>query len=67
VDKPVRTNDDTRMPLSATIVVGGLALFGAITLVTWVVAAVAGLAKFVIAVVVLMALVAWVAGRRMDR
>jgi hypothetical protein len=66
VNKPVRTDDDSRLPLSATIAIGGLALFGAITLVGWVFSAVMGLAKAIIAVVVVVAVIGWIAGRRLD-
>jgi hypothetical protein len=67
VEKPVRTNDDSRLPLSATLVIGGLALFGAITLVSWLIGLAFGILRFVIAVVVIVGLVGWVAGRRLDR
>lgn len=66
MNKPVRTDEDSRLPISATIAIGGLALFGAITLVGWLVGALVGLAKFVIAAVVIVALVGWLAGRRLD-
>lgn len=66
MNKPVRTDDD-RMPLAATIAIGGLALFGAITLLTWLFSAVVGFVKFAIAVVVVLAVIGWIAGRRLDR
>jgi hypothetical protein len=64
MDKPVRTDDDDRLPLSATVVIGGLAVLGAISLVGWAVAFLAGLLRLVIIVVVVVAAVAWVGGRR---
>lgn len=67
MDKPVRTSDDSRLPLAASVAIGGLALFGAITLVGWLFSAVVGIAKFVIAVVVVLAVLSWLAGRRLDR
>jgi uncharacterized membrane protein len=67
VDKPVRTTDDSKLPLGATVAIGGLALFGAITLVSWLFSAVLGVAKFVIAIVVVLGLISWLANRRLDR
>lgn len=67
MEKPVRTDDDSRLPLSATIAIGGLAVFGAITLVSWVLGALIGIVKFVLAGVVIVALLGWLAGRRIDR
>ncbi|MFP3907874.1 MAG: hypothetical protein ACLFWR_12640 [Acidimicrobiales bacterium] len=67
MEKPVRTDDDSRLPLSATIAIGGLAVFGAITLVSWVLGALIGIVKFVLAGVVIVALLSWLAGRRVDR
>lgn len=65
MNKPVRT-DDSSLPLSATIAIGALALFGAITLVGWIFSAIIGLAKTIIAVVVIVAVVGWILGRRLD-
>lgn len=67
MDKPVRTSNDSKMPMAATVAIGGLAVFGALTLVMWLIGVIAGIAKFVIAVVVILALVSWAAGRRFDR
>lgn len=66
MNKPVRTNDD-KMPLAATIAIGGLALFGAITLLGWLLSAIVGFVKFGIAVVVVFAVISWLVGRRADR
>ncbi|QGG96462.1 hypothetical protein [Actinomarinicola tropica] len=66
MDKPVRANDD-KMPLAATIAIGGLALFGAITLAGWLLSALVGFIRFGIAVVVIFAVISWLAGRRADR
>lgn len=55
------------MPLPAAIAVGALAAFGAITLVQWLLASILGIAKFVLFVVIVVAIGAWVAsakGRR---
>lgn len=67
MNEPVRRDDDTKLPLAATVAIGGLALFGAITLVGWVISAVVGVAKTLIAIAVIVALVAWLGGRRLDR
>ena len=67
MEKPVRTDGDSRLPLSATIAIGGLALLGAITLVTWLLGALIGIVRFVIVAVVIVALLGWLAGRRLDR
>ena len=67
MEKPVRTDDDSRLPLSATIAIGGLALLGAITLVTWLFGALIGILRFVIIAVVILALFSWLAGRRLQR
>lgn len=65
MNKPVPAHDDDRLPLSATIAIGGLALFGAVTLVGWLLSAIMGLAKTIIAVVVIIAVIGWIAGRRL--
>lgn len=64
MNKPVPAEDDSRLPLAATIALGGLALFGAITLAGWLLSAVLGLVKTVIAVVIIIAVVGWITGRR---
>ena len=66
MDKPVRSDEDRGLPTSATIVVGGLALFGAVTLVSWLAGAVFAIMRVVIAVAVIAALVIWLVGRRTD-
>ncbi|MGY6502545.1 MAG: hypothetical protein ACXIVQ_16800 [Acidimicrobiales bacterium] len=67
MDKPVRSEEDRGLPMSATIVVGGLALFGAITLASWLIGAVFAIMRVVIAVAVIVGLIAWLVGRRTDR
>lgn len=67
MNKPVRTSDDRPMPLAASIAIGGLALLGAITLVGWVIGALMGFVKAVIIIVVALALISWIAGRRLGR
>ena len=65
---PARPDKPERPPsLAATVVVGGLAAFGAITLVQWLFASVIGLIRFGIAVVIVLAVLAWVVGRRAER
>ncbi len=64
MNKPVPADDDSRLPLAATIAIGGLALFGAITLAGWLLSAVLGLVKTIIAVVVIIAVIGWITGRR---
>lgn len=65
MNKPVPADDDSRLPLAATIAIGGLALFGAITLLGWLLSIVMGLVKTIIAVVVIVAVVGWIFGRRL--
>jgi hypothetical protein len=67
VEKPVRTDDDDRLPLSATIAIGGLAILGAITVFGWLFSALLGLIRFAIIVVVIIAVISWIAGRSADR
>jgi small-conductance mechanosensitive channel len=65
MNKPVRPDDDhARLPLSATVVIGGLALLGAISLIGWAISFLAGLVRFAIIVVVIVAAIAWIGGRR---
>jgi uncharacterized membrane protein len=66
-NEPVRPSTDKPMPMAATVAIGALALLGAITLLGWVFGALFGILKFVILVVVVVAAVAWLAGRRLDR
>lgn len=66
MNKPVRTDDNNSLPLSATVAIGALALFGAVTLLGWIFSALIGLAKTIIAVVVIVAIVGWIIGRRAD-
>lgn len=63
----MRSDEDRGLPMSATIAIGGLALFGAITLASWLIGAVFAIMRVVIAVAVVVALVAWLVGRRTDR
>jgi hypothetical protein len=50
--------------LLTRVVIGALALFGAVMLVQWVLASVFGLLKFVLAIVILMAVAAAVLGAK---
>lgn len=66
--KPVRSKPDKpAMPLAATVAIGALAVFGAITLVGWAFGALFGILKMVILVVVAVAAGSWLIGRRIDR
>lgn len=54
-------NAPSRGPsLPARLVVGGLALFGAITLVQWVLSSLIAIVKFGLVIVVLVGVVGWV-------
>lgn len=66
-NEPVRSSTDKPLPLGATIAIGALALLGALTLVGWVFSALMGIVKFALIVVVVIALISWLAGRRLDR
>jgi hypothetical protein len=55
------------MPLAATVAIGALAVFGAITLLGWVFGALFGILKVVILIVVVVAAGSWLIGRRVDR
>lgn len=66
--KPVRSaSDKPAMPLAATVAIGALAVFGAITLLGWVFGALFGILKVVILIVVVVAAGSWLIGRRVDR
>lgn len=56
-----------RLPLAAILVIGALALFGAITLVQWVLGAVFGLVKLLIVVAIVVAVLYAVMGARANR
>lgn len=64
---PARADDDHGLPLAATVAIGGLAVFGAIALVQWLLGALLGIVRFGIAVVVVVAVLSWLLGRRADR
>ena len=66
-NEPVRSTDDKPMPLAATVAIGALAVLGAVTLIGWVFGALFGIIKLVILVVVVVAAVGWLLGRRVDR
>jgi uncharacterized membrane protein len=67
-NEPIRpSTDDKPMSMAGMVVVGALAVLGAITLLGWVVGALFGFVKFVILAVVVVAAFAWLAGRRLDR
>jgi len=67
-NEPIRpSTDDKPMPLAATVAIGALAVFGAITLLGWVFGALVGILKTIIVIVAVIAAIAWLAGRRIDR
>lgn len=55
------------MSLPAVIIVGALAVLGAITLVQWALSAVLGLIRFAILVVIVVAVGAWVVSVKANR
>lgn len=55
------------MSLPGRLVIGGLAVFGAVTLVQWVLASVLAIVKFVIVIVVLIGVVGWVLSAKSRR
>jgi len=56
-----------RISAPAVIVIGGLAVFGAVTLVQWVLASIIGLVKLIVAVVVLLGIAGWVVSAKANR
>ncbi len=56
-----------RPPISAVLVIGALAAFGAITLVQWLLVSVIGLVKVALAIVVLVGLAGWVVSTKANR
>lgn len=67
MDKPVRTDEDSGLPLSATIAIGGLALLGAITVVSWLFGAIVTIIQIVIVIAVVIGVAGWLMGRKLDR
>ncbi len=55
------------MSAPAVIVIGGLAVFGAVTLVQWLLASILGLVKLIVAVVVLLGIAGWVVSTKANR
>lgn len=55
------------MPFPAVIVLGALAILGAITLVQWALSALLGLIRFAILIVVVVAVGAWVVSAKANR
>lgn len=55
------------MPFPAVIVLGALAILGAITLVQWALAAVLGLIRIAILIVIVVAVGAWVVSAKANR
>lgn len=67
MNKPMRTSEDRPLPLAASIAIGGLAVLGALTLVGWLIGAFMGIVKAILVVVVVVAILSWIAGRRLGR
>lgn len=53
--------------MPARLALGALAIFGAVTMVQWVIGAVLGIIKFALVVVVVVAVGAWVVGAKGSR
>lgn len=58
---------DRSVSMPARVVVGALAIFGAITLVQWVIGALIGVVKFALVIVVVVAVAVWVVGAKSSR
>lgn len=56
-----------RMPFPAVVVIAALAVFGAVTLVQWVVGSLAGILKFGLFVVIIVAVGSWVVSAKGSR
>lgn len=56
-----------KVPFPAVIVLGALAILGAITLVQWALAAVLGLIRIAILIVIVVAVGAWVVSAKANR
>lgn len=55
------------LSLPARVAIGAVAVFGAITIVQWVIGALLGIVKFVLVVVVVIAVAVWVVGAKGSR
>ena len=53
--------------MPARLAIGALAIFGAVTLVQWVIGALIGTIKFVLVLVVAVAVAAWIIGAKGSR
>jgi len=56
-----------RISAPAVIVIGGLAVFGAVTLVQWLLVSIIGFVKLIVAVVVLLGIAGWVVSAKANR
>lgn len=56
-----------RLPFPAIVVIGGLAVFGAITAVQWVLTSLLGIVKLVLVIVVVIAAAGWVISSKANR
>lgn len=65
--RPEWTDEDSGLGLLPKIAIGALAVFGAISLVSWVVGQLLGLVKLILFVVVVGALVAWAITAKSER
>lgn len=53
--------------LPARVVIGALSIFGAVMLVQWVIAALLGIIKFALVIVVVVAVAVWIVGAKGSR
>ncbi len=67
IEKHNKQQPQRRISAPAVIVIGGLAVFGAVTLVQWLLASILGLVKLIVAVVVLLGIAGWVVSAKANR
>lgn len=62
-----RSTEADRMPFPAVVVIAALAVFGAVVLIQWVVGALAGILKFGLFLVIILAVGSWVVSAKGKR
>ena len=67
IERRPSSPDRQGISLPARVVIGALAIFGAVMLVQWVIAALLGIVKFALVVVVVVAVAAWIVGAKGSR
>lgn len=67
IERPERQQPQRRISIPAVIVIGGLAVFGAVTLVQWLLTSIIGIVKLIVAVVVLLGIAGWVVSAKANR